>query len=157
MRRRLALLALPLLAAMAPPPAAAADVYGRWQLKSGVAQVEIAPCADPARGPVCGRVVWLKEARNPDGSAAPSVEEVRDVNNRDPALRGRRLLGLEFLWGFRPAADEPGTFEDGTIYNAEDGKTYKARLSLLEDGRLRLRGYVGVPQLGKSQTWTRVR
>jgi uncharacterized protein (DUF2147 family) len=49
-----------------------------------------------------------------------------------------------------------GTFENGQIYNGENGRTYSANISLQADGKLRLRGYVGSPMLGETQLWTRV-
>jgi uncharacterized protein (DUF2147 family) len=51
----------------------------------------------------------------------------------------------------------PNVFEDGHIYNAENGKTYNANISLQADGTLRLRGYVGSPMFGETQIWTRIR
>ena len=49
------------------------------------------------------------------------------------------------------------SFEDGKIYNGENGKIYNANISLQADGTLRLRGYVGTPLFGETQVWTRVR
>lgn len=134
-----------------------ADVYGLWLTESTNAQVEVYRCADPAKGPVCGKVVWLRNAVNADLTPAASIEEVRDVKNPEPSLRDRRIMGLEFLSGFKPAEDEPGTYESGKIYNGEDGETYSARIKLEAPDRLVLRGYVLMPMLGKSQTWTRVK
>lgn len=148
------------LVALAVPPALAqdgSDVHGKWLTESTNAHVELYRCADPARGVVCGKVVWLRNATHPDGTPAASVEEVSDVKNPDEALRSRRILGLEFLHGFQPVAGEPGTYDGGKIYNAEDGDTYSARIRLEDPDRLVLRGYVLMPLLGKSQTWSRVK
>jgi uncharacterized protein (DUF2147 family) len=39
---------------------------------------------------------------------------------------------------------------------ADEGRVYRCRIALLEDGRkLEVRGYIGIPLLGKSQTWVR--
>jgi uncharacterized protein (DUF2147 family) len=154
------ILALAAIAAFTALPAQArdgADVFGKWLTESTNAQIELHRCADPARGIVCGKVVWLRNATNPDQTPAASVEQVSDVKNPDPALRTRRILGLEFLYGFQPAADEQGTYEGGKIYNAEDGDTYSARIKLENPDKLVLRGYVLMPLLGKSQTWSRVK
>jgi uncharacterized protein (DUF2147 family) len=45
---------------------------------------------------------------------------------------------------------------EGTIQDAEPGKTCRANLKLQADGALVLRGYVGTPLFHWSQTWTRV-
>lgn len=155
--RTLAFAALAALFTLPAQGQTGADVHGKWLTESTNAQTELYRCVDPARGVICGKVVWLRNATNPDGSPAASVEEVRDVKNPDAALRDRRLIGLEFLYGFKPSEGEPGTYEGGKIYNAEDGETYSARIKLENPDRLVLRGYVLMPMLGKSQTWTRVK
>lgn len=68
--------------------------------------------------------------------------------------RNRPVVGLEILWGFRG----PGpVWTGGRVLDPEEGKTYRGRLRLSEDGKtLVLRGYVGIPLLGRSQTWVRV-
>jgi uncharacterized protein (DUF2147 family) len=131
------------LAALAAPAMAQDDaVFGLWRSESGAAVVEIAPCGAQA----CGTVVALREPL--DANGAPKT----DVRNEDRALRDRRVCGLRLLSGFdRQGA---GVWKDGEIYNAEDGKTYSAQMTV-EGDSLRLRGYVGVPLFGKTQVWTR--
>lgn len=146
-----ALLALPISSAQA------ADPYGVWLTESENGHVEIYPCANPANGPICAKVIWLKDAVNPDKTRAQSMDDVRDVLNEDPALRNRKILGLEFMSGFKKSPDEKDVWSDGHIYNAEDGKTYRARITVLDDKTLRLRGYVIIPLLGETEIWKRVR
>ena len=62
---------------------------------------------------------------------------------------------MPLIWGFKKTADA-NTFEGGQIYNGENGKIYNANISLQPDGKLSLRGYVGIPTFGETQTWTRV-
>ena len=135
--------------------AQSSSVMGTWLTASGLAQIRIGPCADPARGPLCGFVVGLINPKGPDG-AAVSPEAATDYRNPDPALRTRKVLGMPLIWGFKATAD-PNVFEDGQIYNGENGKTYNANISLQPDGKLRLRGYVGTPMFGETQLWTRVK
>ena len=144
-----------LAGALVASPAFAADVYGVWSTQAKTAHVEIYRCPDPGRGPVCGRVVRLLAPKGADGRPV-KPEEAVDHRNADPALRTRKVLQMVFLYDFKPSST-PDSFEDGVIYSAEDGKTYKANLSLQADGTLRLRGYVGMPILGKTQIWTRVK
>ncbi len=132
----------------------APSVAGVWLTESGKAQVRIEPCANPASGSLCGFIVGLVDPKGPDG-AAIAPEAATDHRNPDPAQRSRKVIGMPLIWGFKKAA-EPNSFEDGKIYNGEDGKTYSANISLLADGKLRLRGYVGSPMFGQTQLWTRV-
>ena len=130
------------------------SVTGTWLTASGLAQVRIGPCPDPANGPICGLVVGLINPQGPDGKAvAPDM--ATDYRNPDPALRTRKVIGMPLIWGFKKTSD-PNAFEDGHIYNGENGKTYNANISLQPDGKLRLRGYVGTPMFGETQLWTRV-
>ena len=151
--KKLVLLAL--LGALASTASAQSpSVMGTWLTASGIAQVRIGPCPDPANGPICGLVVGLINPKGPDGNAvAPDM--ATDYRNPDPALRTRKVIGMPLIWGFKKTSD-PNAFEDGHIYNGENGKTHNANISLQPDGKLRLRGYVGTPMLGETQLWTRV-
>lgn len=140
--------------ALAASPALAADVYGTWLTEAKTAHVEVYKCSDDTRGPVCGRIVRLLAPKGPDGKPV-KAEDAVDFRNPDANLRARKLLQMVFLYDFKPTSTA-NSFEEGAIYSAEDGKTYKANLSLQADGTLRLRGYVGAPILGKTQIWTRV-
>jgi len=145
-----------ILAATAAMPASAQgpSVMGIWLTASKAAEVRLSPCSDPAHGPVCGQVVKLIDPKDANGK--PMVpEEVTDAHNADASLRGRRVLGMVLLYNFSKTGDS-NSFESGTIYNGENGKTYKANISLQPDGTLRLRGYVGTPMFGETQIWTRV-
>jgi len=144
---RSAFAALAFLAAGAA--AASADVpspLGRWMTEGGKSHVQIYQC-----GPhLCGRIVWLREPNFKDGR--PKT----DLNNPDKAQQSRPILGLPFLYNFSKAS-EPNVWEGGRIYNPEDGDVYKATITLRPDGKLALRGYVGISLLGKSQYWERVK
>jgi len=119
---------------------------GRWMTEGGKSHVEIYACGTQ----LCGRIVWLREPLFKDGR--PKT----DLNNSDKALQRRPILGLPFLYNFAKSA-EPNVWEGGRIYNPEDGDVYKATITLRPDGKLALRGYVGISLLGKSQYWERVK
>lgn len=132
-----------ILLLFATPVFAQSDILGRWIPPEEDSVVEIYRCGEH----FCGRIAALERPLNEQGQ--PRV----DINNRDESLKGRPLLGMELLRGF--VQKGPSDFRDGQIYNPRDGKLYKAVLTLLENGALRVRGYVGVPLLGKTQLWTR--
>ena len=152
--RKLLLAAL-FAAAAIPASAQAPSAMGMWLTASGKAQVRIEACADPASGALCGFIAGLIQPKGPDGVVvAPEV--ATDFRNENPALRGRKVLGMPLIWGFKKTSD-PNVFEGGQIYNGENGKIYSANISLQPDGTLRLRGYVGSPMFGETQIWTRVK
>lgn len=116
-------------------------VIGKWMTETRHGIVEITRCGTS----ICGKLLAS------DGlDANPAM---KDINNKDKNLRGRLLKGLPMLGGFE---FEDGAWDDGTIYNAEDGKTYEARITIVDANTLKLRGCIFVP-LCKNQTWTRVR
>lgn len=144
-----------LLAHVFPVAAQQPSVMGTWLTASKSAEIQIAPCPNASNGPICGTVVKLNDPKDAGGKPV-APEGVVDTRNADPALRTRKVLGMVLLYNFVKTTD-PNTFEEGTIYNGENGKTYKANMSLQPDGSLKLRGYVGTPMFGETQIWTRVR
>jgi uncharacterized protein (DUF2147 family) len=125
----------------------AAAVIGVWWTEEGDARVEIHQEGDEIKG----RLVWIDEPVYPGGHAFAGQPKM-DMENPDEALRSRRILGLEFLWGFK--WDGKGEWKGGRIYDPESGKTYKAKFKL-EDDVLKLRGYVGFSMIGRTTEWTR--
>jgi len=76
----------------------------------------------------------------------------KDVNNKDPALRKRNLLGVVLMWHLRP---ENGEYVDGYVYNPRNGETYRMKAEMTGKTTLKIRGYLGISLLGQSQVWTR--
>lgn len=70
--------------------------------------------------------------------------------------KNKPLIGLEILTGFREDPEKPNAYVDGRVLDAKSGKIYKGKANLSADGkRLRMRGYVGVSALGRTQVWIR--
>ncbi|MDG2450331.1 MAG: DUF2147 domain-containing protein [Saprospiraceae bacterium] len=63
------------------------------------------------------------------------------------------VLGLEMLWDMKQKGKE---WNGGRILDPEDGNTYKCVIGLNKDGTLKVRGYIGIRALGRTQTWHRV-
>ncbi|MGE3726992.1 MAG: DUF2147 domain-containing protein [Candidatus Sericytochromatia bacterium] len=140
--KSLALVAMAVSALLIPVEAAKpADVAGIWLTEGGKSKIQIKQQGSS----LSGRLIWLKE---PLRDGKPKL----DKNNESPALRNRPLIGLTLIQGF---VFKNGQWEEGKIYNPEDGKTYSCTLSLKNGSTLEVRGYVMNPILGKTQTWTR--
>ena len=82
------------------------------------------------------------------------VEGAKDEKNPDASLRKRTLKGVVIL---KDMTYDNGIWKNGTIYDPESGNTYKATIKLKSDGNLTLRGYIGVPALGRNSIWTRTK
>jgi uncharacterized protein (DUF2147 family) len=69
---------------------------------------------------------------------------------------GQPMIGLEVVRGVR-RADSGAVWEGGTILDAAEGKVYRVRMTPIDGGnKLEVRGFVGTPLLGRTQTWIRV-
>lgn len=117
--------------------AQAATVMGEWQ----------EPTGSVLRVDRCGSHVCIWIAALSRHADAPT-----DIHNPDSSLRKRALCGLEIGSGFLLRDATHAT--DGILYDPKTGKTYHGKLTA-GDGRLDLRGYIGLPLFGRSQTWTR--
>lgn len=66
------------------------------------------------------------------------------------------IQGLNIIRGLKASPKEAGVWEGGTILDPENGSEYRLKVRLIEGGqKLELRGYVGTPLLGRTQTWLR--
>lgn len=127
-------------------------IVGKWWNEEKDAQIEIYPC-DAKR---CGKIVWLKEPNYPDNDPRGMEGKPKvDRENPDVSQRERSLLGMNLVWGFTPSGEN--LWEGGFIYNPRDGKTYKCKLTLENPDRLKVRGFIGISLIGKTNIWTRVK
>lgn len=87
------------------------------------------------------------------------VQLMPGIENTCPGCKGDRanapLVGMTVLTGLRQA---DGKYSGGRIFDPKSGNTYRARAELSGDGNtLKVRGYMGISALGRTQTWQRVR
>ena len=71
---------------------------------------------------------------------------------------GQNLRGTEILSGFRRDGTS-STWEGGRITDPKSGRTYRAKMQIQSDGRLKVWGYVGMdtPLTRRAQYWVRER
>ncbi|MSO66006.1 MAG: DUF2147 domain-containing protein [Alphaproteobacteria bacterium] len=115
--------------------------FGVWVTAEGDAQVEIARCEDK----ICGTIVWLSW----EGAGRT------DMNTPDRERRDKPILGLRIVSDFEADQQEVGHYTGGRIYDPREGKTYRATMRVIERNMLHLRGYVGLPLLGRTAVWRR--
>lgn len=121
---------------------------GKWhtiddktkEIKSEITIIE-------AGGMITGRVskVLRKDAK-PDAKC----DECTD------ARKGQPIVGLEIMRGGKKE-DGADVWSGGKILDPENGKEYSLKLTPQEGGKqLLVRGFIGSPMFGRSQTWVRV-
>ena len=73
----------------------------------------------------------------------------------DGALKNAPILGLRIIWDMRK---DGSAWTGGWILDPDNGKIYRAKMSLLGDDReLKVRGYIGFSFIGRSQIWQRIK
>lgn len=126
-------------------PAEEDRIIGVWLTEEGKGKVQITRYGDKYGG----KIIWLKTPNDENGN--PKV----DKNNPDVSKRKNPTLGLNNLLGFSYEGD--GKYENGTIYDPANGKTYKCVITYENDNTLKVRGYIGISMVGRTATWTRVK
>ena len=119
-------------------------ILGVWESGSGKARVKI----DKLGEKYFGRIVWLREPNNEEGK--PKV----DKNNPDEKLRNTPLLGYRMLKDFVYTGEK--NWEDGTIYDPENGSTYSCEITMTDENTLDVRGFIGLSVFGRTDVWKRV-
>lgn len=113
-------------------------ILGTYLSENKTGKVEVTK----QNGKYIGTLVWT------------SIAGAKDEKNPDASLKKRTLKGVVIL---KDMTYDNGIWKNGTIYDPESGNTYKATIKLKSDGNLTLRGYIGVPALGRNSIWTRTK
>ncbi|AYN03395.1 DUF2147 domain-containing protein [Flavobacterium sp. 140616W15] len=81
-------------------------------------------------------------------------EHVNDVCSLCPgANKNKPILGMVIINGLKKDGDE---YKGGTILDPTTGKTYKCNITLDGVDKLKLRGFIGISLLGRTQYWSRI-
>ena len=106
---------------------------GRWLTQDKEAVIAIEPCSSG----LCGRIVGVT-LDHPD-DPLPTDHD------------GHSQCGLTIIRSAVPDGDQGWK---ARITDPRDGKIYQARMRIDEQHRLRVRGYVGIPLIGRTEFWT---
>jgi uncharacterized protein (DUF2147 family) len=150
------LVVLPLAITLILASSAAAQkpdaIVGTWWNEEKDAQIEVSPC----EGKFCGKIIMLKESNYPaDDPKGMAGKPKVDRENPEASKRERPILGMNLVWGFTHSGEN--LWEGGFIYNPRDGKTYKCKMTLENPDQLKVRGFIGISLIGKTNVWTRVK
>lgn len=90
------------------------------------------------------------------------IEKIFPLPNEEPRKlctkckgekKDKPLVGLQILWGLK---ENGSKYEGGKILDPKNGTEYRCKMELIDGGhKLRVRGFVGISLLGRSQTWSR--
>jgi uncharacterized protein (DUF2147 family) len=98
------------------------------------------------------------------GVYTAKVEKITDPTKADSKCdqctderKDQPVVGMTIMRNVKAAADDRNLWDGGDILDPNNGKVYKVRLKLADGGKkLDVRGYIGAPLLGRTQTWIRV-
>jgi uncharacterized protein (DUF2147 family) len=130
-------------AKQAPGQPALTPAAGVWIDHTGRGAVEIAPCPEG----LCGRIVWLQQPNDKSGQL------LRDENNEDRAKRSQPICGLQIIGGLKLQPD--GSWDNGWIYDPEQGAKFDVELRLRNANQLQVKGYKGLKFLSETYQWKR--
>ncbi|MFM8343964.1 MAG: DUF2147 domain-containing protein [Betaproteobacteria bacterium] len=97
------------------------------------------------------------------GTLTGKIEKLMDPTKQDAkcdkcsdARKDQPVLGMTIITGVRAGSGNT-LWEGGEILDPNNGKAYKVRIKPIDGGKkLEVRGYIGAPMLGRTQTWIRV-
>ncbi len=98
-------------------------------------------------GVYSGRIEKLLESTMaPDAVCKECTDDRKD----------KPVVGLLIIRNMKQSADDKAVFEGGDILDPANGKVYKSKMKLVDNGaRLEVRGFIGISLLGRTQTWVR--
>jgi uncharacterized protein (DUF2147 family) len=116
-------------------------IEGVWFNDKKDAKIKVFKRTD---GKFYGQIIWLREPLK-------GGKQKLDENNPKSDLQTQPIVGTIILKG---CEKDGNTYDDGTIYDPENGKTYDCTLKL-KGNILSLRGYVGFSWFGRTTEWVR--
>lgn len=117
---------------------------GHWQIVNGDGdpggQVE----TYMENGKLFGRVTQVRPGRTP--------QDVCDRCSGD--YKNKLILGMVIMRDFHAEGDD---WVGGTVVDPENGKEYKGKIWSIGNDQLKMRGFIGIALLGRTETWVRMK
>ena len=110
--------------------------------------------------PDTGKDESIIDVYEKNGKAYAKVVEIFNIADRDKTCiyckgknKDKPILGLDILNGLKENGEE---WSGGKILDPKNGKYYKCYVKLVEANKLKLRGYIGISLIGRTEYWYRV-
>ena len=68
--------------------------------------------------------------------------------------KDKPIIGMKIMTELK--RDKPGVWSDGKILDPEEGEVYRVKIATEDGKKMDVRGYIGVPLLGRTQVWYRI-
>ncbi len=120
------------------------DAIGHWQVvnSDGTPGGKVDTYLE--NGMLFGRVTEVRPGRTPKDVCDKCTGEYKN----------QLILGMVNMRNFHAQGDD---WVDGTVVDPENGKQYKGKIWAEGKDTLRMRGFIGISLLGRTETWTRLK
>jgi uncharacterized protein (DUF2147 family) len=126
-----------IMGAAAAEAQTAEDAFGTWRHPDNGSHISVFKCGQG----LCAKIVKVTD---------PSRT---DVNNPDPKLRSRPVVGIMLMSGATKSGENTWS---GKLYNTQDGQIYNGSITVIDKSHLKLEGCVLGGLVCQGPTWTRV-
>lgn len=109
-----------------------------------------------------GKAKALIRIAEAGGELRGTIERLFNEKNENPnpvcaecsgPQKGQPIVGLTIISGMKKDGEK---YAGGQILDPGNGKTYRSTMEITDSGKkLKVRGYIGVPMLGRTQIWIR--
>jgi uncharacterized protein (DUF2147 family) len=133
-------------AVKAPGTAASEQICGKWQSVDKNLVIAVYKENNEFRA----KIVWFD-----DDDDSKEMDYWTDKRNPDPALRTRKILGMNVLEKLIYDSKN-NSWEDGMIYDATHGRSWNSSAYINKEGLLKVKGYWHFKFIGKTLTFKRM-
>ena len=119
------------------------NAIGHWQVMNSDGSPGGKVDTYLVNGKLFGKVTVLRPGR------APNV--VCDKCSGE--YKNQLILGMVVIRDFHPDGDD---WVDGTVVDPDNGKEYKGKIWAEGNDNLKMRGYIGISLLGRTESWVRI-
>jgi uncharacterized protein (DUF2147 family) len=95
-------------------------------------------------GKLFGKVTEVRPGRTPKDLCDKCSGEYKN----------QLILGMVMMRDFHSEGDD---WVEGTVVDPENGKEYKGKIWAVGNDGLKMRGYIGISLLGRTESWVRIR
>lgn len=106
-----------------------------------------------------GKIDSVIEVYEKEGKAYAKIIEITDAERRNAVCenctgknKNKPILGMHILTGLKKDGEE---WSGGKILDPKNGKEYKCYITLENNDKLKIRGYIGFAMFGRTAYWHR--
>ena len=120
------------------------NAIGHWQVMNSDGSPGGKVDTYLVNGKLFGKITELRPGRMPNVVCDKCSGEYKN----------QLILGMVLMRDFHPDGDD---WVDGTVVDPDNGKEYKGKIWAVGNDALKMRGYIGISLLGRTESWVRLK